>query len=79
LGPTILEAAMAHAHIGRRAVVVGAGMSGLAAAGALADFFEEVVVVERDSLPVGAADRAGTPQSKHIHALLGGGQQALET
>jgi 2-polyprenyl-6-methoxyphenol hydroxylase-like FAD-dependent oxidoreductase len=70
---------MAHAHVGRRAVVIGAGISGLAVAGALADFFEEVTVVERDSLPRAPADRPGTPQSKHIHALLAGGQQALET
>jgi 2-polyprenyl-6-methoxyphenol hydroxylase-like FAD-dependent oxidoreductase len=69
---------MARAHIGRRAVVVGAGMGGLAAGGALADFFEQVVVVERDSLPADAAHRAGTPQARHVHALLSGGERALE-
>jgi 2-polyprenyl-6-methoxyphenol hydroxylase-like FAD-dependent oxidoreductase len=71
---------MASEHIGRRAVVVGAGMGGLAAAGALADFFERVIVVERDHLPADDAepvDRSGTPQSKHIHALLAGGERAL--
>ena len=62
---------------GKRAVVVGAGIAGLSAAGALADYFEHVVVLERDSLPLEAAHRAGTPQSKHVHALLGGGQRAL--
>ena len=36
--------------IGRRAVVVGAGMAGLPAARALADYFEHVVVLERDAL-----------------------------
>jgi len=63
--------------IGKRAVVVGAGMAGLPAARALADSFEEVVVLERDCLPPHAAPRAGTPQARHTHALLGGGQQAL--
>jgi 2-polyprenyl-6-methoxyphenol hydroxylase-like FAD-dependent oxidoreductase len=63
--------------IGKRAVVIGAGMSGLAAARALADNFEEVVVLERDSLPADATPRTGTPQSWHLHALLGGGQRAL--
>lgn len=63
--------------IGRRAVVVGAGMAGLPAARVLADFFEEVVVLERDGLPSEAAPRAGTPQSRHTHALLMGGQEAL--
>jgi 2-polyprenyl-6-methoxyphenol hydroxylase-like FAD-dependent oxidoreductase len=63
--------------IGRRAIVVGASMAGLTAAGALAEFFERVVVLERDSLPSDAAHRAGTPQSRHLHALLAGGQRAL--
>jgi len=30
-------------------------------------------------MPADAADRPGTPQARHIHALLGGGQRALET
>jgi 2-polyprenyl-6-methoxyphenol hydroxylase-like FAD-dependent oxidoreductase len=63
--------------IGRQAVVVGAGMAGLPAARALADYFEHVVVLERDTLPPGASHRLGAPQSRHVHALLGGGQRAL--
>lgn len=63
--------------VGRQAVVVGASMAGLPAARALADFFEHVVVLERDSLPPNAAHRTGTPQAWHTHALLRGGQQAL--
>src|ERR1700758_4237373 len=63
--------------IGKRAVVVGAGMAGLPAARALADFFEHVVVLERDTLPLDASHRTGTPQGRHTHALLGGGQRAL--
>jgi 2-polyprenyl-6-methoxyphenol hydroxylase-like FAD-dependent oxidoreductase len=68
---------MAKAVIGKQAVVISAGMAGLAAAGALAGFFEHVVVLERDELPAGAADRQGTPQGRHNHALLAGGQRAL--
>ena len=37
--------------LGRRAVVVGAGIGGLAAAGALAQYFERVDILERDRLP----------------------------
>ena len=63
--------------IGRQAVVVGAGMGGLPAARALADFFEHVVVLERDTLPLDASDRIGIPQGRHTHGLLAGGQRAL--
>ncbi len=65
-------------YVGRRAVVVGAGIAGLAAAGALADWFEEVTVLERDRLPDGVACRPGTPQAWHSHGLLLGGLFALE-
>jgi 2-polyprenyl-6-methoxyphenol hydroxylase-like FAD-dependent oxidoreductase len=63
--------------IGKQAVVVGAGMSGLPAARALADYFEQVVVLERDTLPFVASHRTGIPQGRHTHALLAGGQRAL--
>ncbi len=68
---------MSEAVLGRRAVVIGAGMAGLAAARVLADHFEQVVVLERDSLSRSAAPRVGTPQAKHTHGLLGGGLRAL--
>ena len=69
--------AMAARKIGKQAVVIGAGMAGLAAAGAVADFFERVTVLERDRLPNEAVPRRGTPQSRHLHALLPGGERAL--
>src|SRR5215813_4496562 len=67
-----------HSHVGKRAVVIGAGVSGLPAAQALANHFEEVIVLERDELPYGAAPRPGTPQGKQAHGLLGGAIKALE-
>ncbi len=63
--------------IGRQALVLGAGMGGLTAARALADHFERVLVLERDTLPDHAEDRPGVPQGRHVHVLLAGGQQAL--
>jgi 2-polyprenyl-6-methoxyphenol hydroxylase-like FAD-dependent oxidoreductase len=63
--------------IGKRAVVIGAGMAGLAAAGAVAGYFEKVLVLERDVLPPSPTPRPGTPQAKHVHGLLSGGQRAL--
>jgi len=66
-------------HVGRQAVVIGAGMGGLSATRALADCFEQVLIIENDALPADAAPRPGTPQCKHVHGLLMGGQQALES
>jgi 2-polyprenyl-6-methoxyphenol hydroxylase-like FAD-dependent oxidoreductase len=63
--------------IGGQAVVVGAGVAGLTAARAVADYFERVVVLERDVLPADAAHRKGTPQSRHVHGLLASGLGAL--
>jgi 2-polyprenyl-6-methoxyphenol hydroxylase-like FAD-dependent oxidoreductase len=69
---------MTTARLGRRAMVIGAGVAGLAASVALAPYFEEVVVLERSELPDVALPREGVPQGRHPHVLLGGGQHALE-
>jgi 2-polyprenyl-6-methoxyphenol hydroxylase-like FAD-dependent oxidoreductase len=62
----------------KQAVVVGAGMAGLAAAKAVAPHFEKVTVFDRDSLPDAPSPRSGTPQARHTHALLAGGHFALD-
>lgn len=67
-----------HTTVGDRAVVLGGSVAGLLAARVLAETYAEVVVVERDELPSVPAHRRGVPQSRHIHGLLAGGQQALE-
>ena len=67
------------AHIGTQAIVIGAGMAGLTAARAVSDYFDGVLVLERDSLLTEATHRAGIPQGWHVHALLAGGERALET
>jgi 2-polyprenyl-6-methoxyphenol hydroxylase-like FAD-dependent oxidoreductase len=64
--------------IGKQAIVIGAGIGGLAAAGALADYFEQVTVLERDALPSEPQHRSGTPQGRHLHVLLMSGLRALE-
>jgi 2-polyprenyl-6-methoxyphenol hydroxylase-like FAD-dependent oxidoreductase len=63
--------------IEKKAIVVGAGMGGLAAAKALANHFGQVTVLDRDNLPSQAEPRIGTAQSKHTHALIAGGLKAL--
>src|SRR5271169_3261468 len=64
--------------IGETAVVIGAGIAGLSAAAALSQFFSQVIVLERDELPAGAAPRPGVAQGRHPHLLLVGGLRALE-
>ena len=64
--------------LGERAVVCGAGMAGLLAAKVLSDFYESVVLVERDRLPDTAAQRRGVPQGRHFHALMSRGSQVLD-
>src|ERR1700720_648956 len=64
--------------LGERAVVVGAGIGGLATAGALAKYFERVDILERDRLTASVGSRSGTPQDRHPHGLLAGGLRALD-
>jgi 2-polyprenyl-6-methoxyphenol hydroxylase-like FAD-dependent oxidoreductase len=64
--------------INHHAVVLGASMAGLTAARVLADAYERVTVLDRDTLPAAGEHRRGVPQSRHAHGLLAGGRAALE-
>lgn len=61
-----------------RAVVIGAGIAGLAAAAAVAPFFDEAIVFDKDELPAGPRPRKGTAQDTQVHILLKGGEIWLE-
>ena len=61
-----------------KAVGVGGGISGKLAARVLADFFKEVIILERDAEAQGPLPRKGAPQGEHIHALLFAGANGLE-
>ena len=65
--------------LGARAVIVGAGIAGLAAAAALAPFFETVELLDKDELPDMPRSRRGVPQDLQVHILLKGGELALES
>ncbi|MGB8384261.1 MAG: hypothetical protein WCG47_23970 [Dermatophilaceae bacterium] len=62
-----------------RAIVLGASLTGLLTATALAAHCREVLVVDRDPLDGDLdAPRKGVPQGKHSHGLLVGGLRAME-
>ena len=62
----------------KRAIVIGAGISGLLTARVLSTYFDEVLVLERDKLPDAPHTRSGTPQDRHLHQILAGGQKIIE-
>jgi 2-polyprenyl-6-methoxyphenol hydroxylase-like FAD-dependent oxidoreductase len=72
------EVTSKHSFLGKRAIIVGAGMGGLSVSRVLSDYFDEVVILDRDELPDEATPRPGVPQGKQPHALLGGGLKVLE-
>jgi 2-polyprenyl-6-methoxyphenol hydroxylase-like FAD-dependent oxidoreductase len=53
-------------------------MGGLLAARVLAEFYERVTLVERDTLPADPVNRRGVPHGRMIHALLARGAQILD-
>jgi 2-polyprenyl-6-methoxyphenol hydroxylase-like FAD-dependent oxidoreductase len=63
---------------GKTAIVIGASMGGLLAARALADHYEQVTLLERDTFPTEVANRRGVPQGRHAHAVLVGGLTIME-
>ena len=64
--------------LGKCAVVIGAGMGGMMAAGVLSRFFEQVRVLERDALSTSPQVRKCVPQGAHAHGLLVQGRRNLE-
>ena len=62
----------------QQAIVIGASMGGLLAARALADYYQQVTVLERDIFPNPGNHRKGVPQDHHAHGLLTRGREVLE-
>ena len=63
--------------IGQLAIVIGAGIGGLTAAGVLAPYFRHVLILERDVLTPAAQARLGVPQGRHPHGLLAGDTELM--
>ncbi|HKH47005.1 MAG TPA: 2-polyprenyl-6-methoxyphenol hydroxylase-like oxidoreductase [Thermoanaerobaculia bacterium] len=62
----------------RRAVVIGGSIGGMMAARALADHYDEVVIVERDHIPPGAEHRPGVPHARHLHFFMKRGLMVVD-
>ena len=60
-------------------IVVGASITGLVAARVLSGRFDQVTILDRDSLPTATDNRRGVPQGRHGHGLLASGFAGLRT
>jgi 2-polyprenyl-6-methoxyphenol hydroxylase-like FAD-dependent oxidoreductase len=60
------------------AVVMGGSIAGLLSARVLSDYFEKVILLERDPPPEGPEARKGAPQGRHVHAFLQTGLLMME-
>lgn len=67
-----------HSSAPSKAIVIGGSVGGLLAAHVLARHFDEVTVLDRDAFPGIGEHRRSTPQSHHVHALLGRGLLTIE-
>ncbi|MFE9687637.1 NAD(P)/FAD-dependent oxidoreductase [Streptomyces sp. NPDC006285] len=54
-------------------------MAGMLSARASADFVDEVIIIEPDDLPEAPRPRKGLPQARHIHSLVAGGTDAMQS
>ena len=61
-----------------QAVVIGGSFAGLWTARVLSDFFENVIILERDQLPDFPQSRPGVPQDQHVHLLLERGAEIMK-
>lgn len=60
------------------AIVIGGSITGLLASHILANHFQQVTIIERDTYPLDPKPRSGVPQSRFLHVLLQRGQLILE-
>jgi 2-polyprenyl-6-methoxyphenol hydroxylase-like FAD-dependent oxidoreductase len=61
-----------------RAIVIGGSLAGMCTARVLADVFDEVTIVDRDTFPVTVGPRRGVPQARHAHGLLERGRREFD-
>ncbi len=62
----------------QRAIVLGGSLAGLLSAKALAEYADEVAIIERDRISDAAGPRRGVPQARHLHGLLKRGELVID-
>jgi 2-polyprenyl-6-methoxyphenol hydroxylase-like FAD-dependent oxidoreductase len=63
--------------LGDHALVIGGSIAGMLTARVLADFFEQVTILERDYIEPRPGVHKSTPQGHHLHTMLMGGLRVL--
>ncbi len=61
-----------------QAIVIGASIAGLCAARVLSEFYDRVIVFERDELPGAPVNRTAVPQGRHVHLLMARGAMEFD-
>jgi 2-polyprenyl-6-methoxyphenol hydroxylase-like FAD-dependent oxidoreductase len=61
-----------------QAVIIGGSIAGMCAARVISDFYEKVIILERDPILENTSIRPGVPQSRHLHAILLRGLQIMQ-
>ena len=61
-----------------KAIVIGGSIAGLLAARVLSDYFEEIILIEKDNYVEDDQVRNGVPQANHVHILLVKGREILQ-
>lgn len=62
----------------KSAIVIGGSIGGMVTARILTDHYDQVVLVERDYLPLGPENRPGVPHARHLHFILRRGLMVIE-
>ena len=63
--------------LGDCAIVIGGSIAGLLSARVLSDYFDRVIILDRDELPATPQARRGVPQSVQPHVLFARGYRIL--
>ena len=66
-----------HGIASQRAIVIGGSIAGLLTARVLSDYFNRVIILDRDELPATPQARIGVPQSVQPHVLFTKGYRIL--